>query len=172
MDRRQRLIPPRTVEPDHTLVHHTQNVPMPDLSAMVRQMIRESQGLTNDDWGISWSHTPFTDDILYAEPPRRFRMPTLPMYEGNSDPNQHILKYEWSMTAARADDAVKCRSFPIPWGASPPCGSPDCLLDPSPHSTSWPQNSLSNSACTSQGRKMSTLYLVSHKLPERHSDTT
>ena len=38
------------------------------------------------------------------------------MYEGSSDPNQHILKYEWSMTAARADDAVKCCSFPISLG--------------------------------------------------------
>ena len=115
-DRRQRPIPPRTVEPDHTLARHPSDTATPDLSAMVRQMVRESQGLTNDDWGISRSHTPFTDDILYAEPPRRFRMPALPMYEGNSDPSQHILKYEWSMTAARADDAVKCRSFPISLG--------------------------------------------------------
>ena len=83
---------------------------------MIRQMIRESQGLSNDDWGISQSHTLFTDDVLYAEPPRHFRMPALPVYEGSSDPNQHVLKYEWMMNAARADDVVKCHSFPISLG--------------------------------------------------------
>ena len=101
------------MEPDHALAS---NIQMLDIPTMIHQMIRESQGLTNDDCGISKSHTPFTDDIFYVESPRRLRMPSLSMYEGNSDPNQHILKYKWLMNATRADDAVKCKSFPISLG--------------------------------------------------------
>ena len=55
--------------------------------------MREYRGLTNDDWGADRSHTPFTDDILHAEYPHRFTMPTIPAYEGKTDPRQHIMRY-------------------------------------------------------------------------------
>lgn len=47
-DRRQRPDCPRNMEPDYAL---TMNIQTPDIQIMIRQMIRESQGLTNDDWG-------------------------------------------------------------------------------------------------------------------------
>lgn len=40
------------------------SIQTPDLTAMVRQLMKENQGLTNEDWGVSKSHTPFTDTIL------------------------------------------------------------------------------------------------------------
>lgn len=49
LDRRPRPAQLRIVEPDHTLTQRAQNVQMSDTSTMIRQMIRESQGLTNDN---------------------------------------------------------------------------------------------------------------------------
>ena len=40
-------------------------------------------------------------------------MPTMPAYEGKTDPRQHIMRYGWMMDSARANDATKCRCFPI-----------------------------------------------------------
>lgn len=122
MDRRPQPGHPHIVESDHTLAQHAQNVQMPGIPTMIRQMFRESQGLSNDDWRVSHSHTSFIDDILYVEPSRRFRMPTLHVYEGSSNPNQYILKYEWPLNTAQADDAVKGRSFSISLWVLRPCG--------------------------------------------------
>ena len=44
--------------------------PPSEMEAMVRQLMREYRGLTNDDWGADRSHTPFTDSILHAEYPQ------------------------------------------------------------------------------------------------------
>ena len=49
-----------------------------DLTAMVRQLMRENQGLTNEDWGVSRSHTPFTDGILQAEYPQEVQYTDYP----------------------------------------------------------------------------------------------
>ena len=40
-------------------------------------------------------------------------MPTIPAYEGKTDPRQHVMRYEWMMDSARENDATKCRFFPI-----------------------------------------------------------
>ena len=80
---------------------------------MVHQILADSRGQRNEDWGIDRSHTPFTDDILDATFPRRFNMPQMNRYAGRSDPVQHLMRYSWSMTAAAASDAVKCKAFPI-----------------------------------------------------------
>lgn len=89
------------------------SIPTPDLTAMVRQLMKENQGLTNEDWGVSRSHNPFTNTILQAEYPKMFSMPAIPAYEGKTDPRQHVMRYGWMMDSARANDATKCRCFPI-----------------------------------------------------------
>ena len=84
VDRQQRRHQPeRSRRMDSNLPSSIQT---PDLLAMVKQLMRENQGLTNDDWGVSRSHTPFTDAILQAEYTRKFNMPTIPAYEGKTDP--------------------------------------------------------------------------------------
>jgi len=98
------------VEYDHRLILALETS---DLMVMVRQLVIQNPSLNNNDWGCTRSHTPFTDDILYAEYPKRFIMPTIPAYSGKSDPAQHIIKYEWHMNCTRSIDAVKCRCFPI-----------------------------------------------------------
>ena len=84
-----------------------------NVAAMVHQILADSRGQRNEDWGIDRSHTPFTDDILDATFPRRFNMPHMNRYAGRSDPVQHLMRYSWSMTAAATSDAVKCKAFPI-----------------------------------------------------------
>ena len=46
-----------------------------DVQAMVRRIMSESRNYTNEDYGIERSHTPFTDDILDFQFPRRFNLP-------------------------------------------------------------------------------------------------
>jgi len=59
--RKTRLDHTRKAEYDH---HPTPALEMPELMAMVRQLVRQNPSLTNDDWGAQRSHTPFTNDIL------------------------------------------------------------------------------------------------------------
>ena len=84
-----------------------------DVQAMVRQIMSESRNYTNEDYGIERSHTPFTDDILEFQFPRRFNLPQMDKYNGRTDPGQHLMRYSWLMNAAAAPDAVKCKAFPI-----------------------------------------------------------
>lgn len=84
-------------------------------SGMIRQIMRESMQREEDekDWGFAPSKTPFTDRILKAEFPKKFAPPTIPSYNGTTDPNHFLYKYDWHMSGARATDELKCRYFPV-----------------------------------------------------------
>lgn len=83
----------------------------PDLSTMIKQLVRESQGLTNDDWR-SREIIPHSLTISYMR-----------IIQGGSACCQclHMRKNRpraarheiWPMDSARADDAIKCRCFSI-----------------------------------------------------------
>ena len=96
----------RSADPESTMTHA-------EVEAMIRQVMVDSHGQRNEDWGIDRSHTPFTDDILDVTFPRRFNMPTMNHYTGRTDLIQHLMWYSWSMNAAAATDPVKCIVFPI-----------------------------------------------------------
>ena len=80
---------------------------------MVKQILADSKGYTNEDWGVDRSHTPFTDNILNFTYPRRFTYPPMDRYGGRTDPRQHVMRYSWYMNAAGAPDELKCKIFPI-----------------------------------------------------------
>ena len=65
----------------------------------------------------SYSESPFIDDIAFADLPERFAFPTMPKYDGKSDPDQHLAQYRQIMLAAvlPADKrhAAMCRGFGI-----------------------------------------------------------
>ena len=85
------------------------------LSGMIRTIMKESMQRQEDkkDWGFAPSKTPFTEKILKAKFPKNFVPPTIPAYQGTSDPNQFLYRYDWHMTGARASDEIKCRYFPV-----------------------------------------------------------
>jgi len=85
------------------------------LSGIIRQIMKERQQREEDenDWGFAPSKTPFTDRILKAEFPKKFVPPTIPAYNGTTDPNQFLYKYDWHMSGARATYELKCRYFPV-----------------------------------------------------------
>lgn len=63
------------------------------VEAMVRKIMADSRGYTNEDWGVDRSHTPFTDDIPDFQYPRRFNLPPIDQYGGRTDPRQHLKRY-------------------------------------------------------------------------------
>ncbi|XP_021802798.1 uncharacterized protein LOC110746880 [Prunus avium] len=48
--------------------------------------------------------SPFTDAVERAPPPKRFRMPSITPFKGDSDPESHLILY-------KADDALMCKVF-------------------------------------------------------------
>ena len=85
------------------------------VSEVIKHVLRENQQRKEDEneWGFIPSKTPFTKRVLGAEFPKKFIPPTIPAYNGTSNPSQFLYKYDWNMSGARATDEVKCRYFPV-----------------------------------------------------------
>ena len=75
----------RNADPESTLTHA-------EVEAMIRQVMVDSRGQRNEDWGIYRSHTPFTDNIQDVTFPRCFNMPTMNRYTGRIKPIQHLMR--------------------------------------------------------------------------------
>lgn len=56
-------------------------------------------------------HSPFTSQIVNAEPPRKFTMPKYPVFDGKSDPTHHVRAYDQAMTLWENNEALLCRCF-------------------------------------------------------------
>ena len=69
---------------------------------------RELAAEISRDIGMS----PFTDDVLNAEKPRRFTMPTFRLYDGTTDPVDHIKGYKQLMAIETMDEKLICKLFP------------------------------------------------------------
>ena len=85
------------------------------ISGMVEQLVKKSLAKEDaeSDWGYASSKTPFTKKILGAEQPRKFIPPSVPAYNGTSDPNLFLFKYDCHMNGVGATDELKCRYFPL-----------------------------------------------------------
>ncbi|XP_073133652.1 uncharacterized protein [Henckelia pumila] len=55
--------------------------------------------------------SPFDWAILYEELPANFMQPTLREYDGSSDPEEHLGRFENAALLHRYSDAIKCRVF-------------------------------------------------------------
>ena len=58
------------------------------------------------------SKSPFTRGIERAKLPRRFHQPTFAMYNGRTDPVEHVSQFKQRMAVYSQDKALICRVFP------------------------------------------------------------
>ena len=56
--------------------------------------------------------TPLGQHILDYDPPRGFSIPPFAMYDGSSDPYDHMLHYNQAMILNVGDDRLLCKVFP------------------------------------------------------------
>ena len=62
------------------------------------------------------SKSPFTWEIEKAKLPRRFHQPTFTMYNGWTDPVEHVSQFKQKMAVHSQDEALMCRVFPSSLG--------------------------------------------------------
>ena len=65
------------------------------------------------------SKSPFTQGIEKAKLPRRFHQPTFTMYNGRTDPVEHVSQFKQKMAVHSQDEALLCRVFPSSLGPMP-----------------------------------------------------
>ena len=56
--------------------------------------------------------TPLGQHILNYDPPRGFSIPPFTIYDGSSDPYDHMLHYNQAMILSAGDDRLLCKVFP------------------------------------------------------------
>ena len=54
---------------------------------------------------------PFTPSIMASPYPPRFKMPTVPSYDGSTDADEHVENYQAHMLIQNANEAALCKSF-------------------------------------------------------------
>ena len=62
------------------------------------------------------SQSPFTRKIEGAELPRRFHQPTFAIYNGRTDPVEHVSQFNQRMAVHSKDEALMCKVFPSSLG--------------------------------------------------------
>ena len=65
------------------------------------------------------SKSPFTRGIEKAKLPRRFHQPTFTMYNGHTDPVEHVSQFKQKIVVHSQDKALLCRVFPFSLGTMP-----------------------------------------------------
>ena len=63
--------------------------------------------------------SPFTWGIEKAKLPRRFHQLTFAMYNGQTDPVEHVSQFKQKMVIHSQDEALMCRIFPSSLGPMP-----------------------------------------------------
>ncbi|XP_030957722.1 uncharacterized protein LOC115979806 [Quercus lobata] len=63
------------------------------------------------------SKSPITRNIEDAILPRRFHQPTFTLYDGQSDPIEHVSHFSQKMTIYSRDEALMCKVFPSSLGS-------------------------------------------------------
>ncbi|XP_050278130.1 uncharacterized protein LOC126719638 [Quercus robur] len=77
------------------------------------------KGLGNDAMNKALSQvskSPFTRNIKDASLPRRFHQPTFTIYNGRTDPVEHISHFSQRMAIHSKDEALMCKVFPSSLG--------------------------------------------------------
>ena len=65
------------------------------------------------------SKSPFTRGIEKAKLLKRFHQPTFAMYNGRTDPVEHVSQFKQKMAVHSQDEALMCRVFPSSLGPMP-----------------------------------------------------
>ena len=77
------------------------------------------KGLVNETMSkaLDWiSKSPFTRKIEGAKLPRRFHQPTFTMYNGRTDPVEHVSQFNQRMAVHSKDEALMCKILPSSLG--------------------------------------------------------
>ena len=77
------------------------------------------KGLRNDAMSKALnqiSKSPFTHKIEKEKLPWRFHQPTFTIYNGRTDPVEHVSQFNQRMTAHSKDEALMCKVFPFSLG--------------------------------------------------------
>ena len=62
------------------------------------------------------SKSPFTRKIEGAKLPRQFHQPTFTIYNGRTDPVEHVSQFNQMMVVLSKDEALMCKVFPFSLG--------------------------------------------------------
>ena len=54
---------------------------------------------------------PFTPEIMVVRLPSKFKLPRMALYDGKTDPEDHLEVYEAHMVLYGIPDAIRCRAF-------------------------------------------------------------
>ena len=65
------------------------------------------------------SKSPFTWGIEKAKLARRFHQPTFTMYNGHTNPVEHVSQFKQKMAVHSQDEALLCKVFPSSLGLMP-----------------------------------------------------
>ena len=77
---------------------------------IIRKTVRG--GLTNKDLeGVNRS--PFAREIRMAQNPPKFKLPSVEVYDGKTDPTDHLMRYTRHMEVLGASEEVMARCFPL-----------------------------------------------------------
>ena len=60
--------------------------------------------------------SPFTRQIKGTSLPRRFNQPTFSLYNGRTDPVEHVSHFNQKMAVHSKDEALMCKIFPFSLG--------------------------------------------------------
>ena len=63
------------------------------------------------------SKSPFTRNIEDANLPQRFHQPTFTLYNGRTDPVEHVSHFSQRMAIYSRDEALMCKVFPLSLGS-------------------------------------------------------
>ena len=63
------------------------------------------------------SRSPFTNRIEGGKLPRRFAQPTFTMYNGRTDPIEHVSHFNQRMVVHSRNEALMCKVFPSSLGS-------------------------------------------------------
>ncbi|CAB4286645.1 unnamed protein product [Prunus armeniaca] len=55
---------------------------------------------------------PYTQDLLNARVVEYSKAPRIPLYDGMTDPYDHLDNFRYAMEGRRANEVTKCRLFP------------------------------------------------------------
>jgi hypothetical protein len=82
------------------------------MERMIKQCTRVGPREIAAEIARSVGKSPFTDDILGTEKPRRFITPIFQKYDGTTDPVDHIKGYKQLMSVETTNEKLMCKLFP------------------------------------------------------------
>ncbi|XP_073121675.1 uncharacterized protein [Henckelia pumila] len=93
------------------------NIPHPDHNAHleeIKKLKEEMEQLRKKQAGYlatTIRNIPFTQEILDADLPKKFKLPHVGEYDGKGDPEEHLARFENAALLHKYSDPIKCRAF-------------------------------------------------------------